>query len=283
MPEDSINESSSSGGSPRSRWTSSSVRWWLALLIAVAAALYFFHSVGKQSICQHNVSANPSAFSESCGPPRLLDLVPFGILIAVLLWPDLSEMSVAGLLTLKRRVRRQEARQEGLEESLASVQQHLVQLSVASQNQSQAAAANVYLYPPDQDDVRRGIVEKEGVIPPPNQENAVQGQQNDRQALFGEFLQEYARLEPYIWVPGMRRFSKRLEDLPDQHAQLVEQWNELFSNEISALRQTRNVVVHEPERVSEATLQGALDNTRSLWRILSVRLALEPEDNEEDA
>jgi hypothetical protein len=188
--------------------------------------------------------------------------------IAVLLWPDLSEVNVAGLLTLKRRLRRQEARQEGLEDTLSTIQQHLTQLSISTQNQSQAAAANVYLYPPDQDEVRRGIVGKEGAIGhPPNE-----SQGDKRQVLLGEFLQEYARLEPFIFVPGMHRFSKALDELNDAQISLVERWNELFSSEIGALRQTRNVVVHEPERVSDETLDGALDNTRQLSRILFERL-----------
>lgn len=236
------------------------------------------YGVEQQTVCQHSFSEFSREGSESCGPPRLLDLVPFGLVIALLLWPDLSEMTLVGLITLKRRMSRQEMRQEGLEDTLLTVQQHLTQLSISSQNQSQAAAANVYLYPPDQDEVRRGIVGKEGAIGRPPEEVEDRPQEDERQVLLGEFLQEYARLEPFIYVPGMRRFSKALEDLNDAQASLVERWNELFSSEIGALRQTRNVVVHEPERVSDETLEGALDNTKQLSRILFERLERRDKD-----
>jgi len=187
-------------------------------------------------------------------------------------------VNVAGLLTLKRRLSRQEARQEGLEDTLSTIQQHLTQLSISTQNQSQAAAANVYLYPPDQDEVRRGIVGKEGAIGHAPEESREKSQADGRQVLLGEFLQEYARLEPFIFVLGMHRFSKALEDLNDVQISLVERWNELFSSEIGALRQTRNVVVHEPERVSDETLNGALDNTKQLSRILFERLERRDKD-----
>jgi hypothetical protein len=247
-------------------------RWGLALLVALLGAAYFLHGTDDQAICHRNFSQSGIESSEICGPPRLLDLAPFGLVIAVLLWPDLSEVNVAGLLTLKRRLRRQEARQEGLEDTLSTIQQHLTQLSISTQNQSQAAAANVYLYPPDQEEVRRGIVGKEGAIGHSPNESQEESQGDKRQVLLGEFLQEYARLEPFIFVPGMHRFSKALDELNDAQISLVERWNELFSSEIGALRQTRNVVVHEPERVSDETLVGALDNTKQLSRILFERL-----------
>jgi hypothetical protein len=252
------------------------IRWAAALLVALVALVWFLNAVGTQNLCNEVLSSSGGAGSavQLCGPPRLLDLAPYAFVIGILLWPDLSEFAVAGLVTLKRRVREQEARQEALETRLLQVDQRLAQVALLAQGQAQgqSQAANMYFFAPDQEDVHRGIAEKEAGAAPPHEPQS-EGQDTDESArLLGEFLREYAELEPYLLRPRGPTRGRGLELLAPQERELVLGWNEVFDREITALRQTRNAAVHDPSAVSAETLRGAIGNTRELARILFDRL-----------
>jgi hypothetical protein len=126
---------------------------------------------------------------------------------------------------------------------------------------------------PDQEDVRRGIVEKER----PGEAPTDRDSHEERQRLLGEFLSEYAELEPYIiigrgWSRGWQQSA--LARFSDEQIHVIDQWNHVYGEEIAAVRQTRNVVVHEPHTVSVETLLGAIANTRQLSGILFRMLGL---------
>lgn len=251
-------------------------RWFLAVAVAVAAGFFYFHALGSESICHQE--AVGSVVHKLCGPPRLLDLVPFALVIAVLLWPDLGELAVTGLFTLRRRVEQQEERQEDIESRLLEVSQHLTQLATLSQSQVQGQSQTVNnYYAPDQGDLKRSIYAKEAGEQATNvgelvqAEEALQTETDERQRLLGEFVRDYSRLEPYI-LPRGSRLSGELDQLDPDRRQLVEDWRAMFDREISALRQTRNAAVHQPNLVSSETLQGAIENTRELSRILFDRI-----------
>lgn len=261
------------------------VRWVVAVAVAIAAALFFLNAGGEQSVCKHVLTGTNASSTtvDLCGPPRLLDLAPFVLVIAIVLWPDLHELRINGLITLTRRVREQERRQEAVESRLIALHQTVSQVAAIGQAQGQTQATtttvNTY-YAPDQEDVRRGIQEKErGEAPSAELTGAAPSPDGDSHTqLIGELLKEYARLEPYITV-GTRPAARWAEDItrlsPSQRESVAE-WNEMFRPEIQALRQARNVAVHEPQTVSVETLRGALQNTRELARILFGRLGLPP-------
>jgi hypothetical protein len=268
----------------RSRWDIA--RWVAAILVAVVAAVFYFYALDHQSICHGQALGEGTAkVVQVCGPPRLLELAPFALLIGVLLWPDLGELAVAGLFTLRRRVTAQEERQRTIEDRLLQVDQRLTQVAMQSQLQSQTAigAVNNY-YAPDQDDLKRSIDAKEaaGSEPPAeigvateqttaDAEAALRADSEERERLLGEFVRGYARLEPYIQRAGSR-LRGEIEELDEDRQRLVVDWQEMFAPEIAALRQTRNAVVHQPELVSTETLRGAIINTGELSRILFDRI-----------
>jgi hypothetical protein len=260
-------------------------RWIAALIVALLAAVFYFYALDHQSICQGQALGEGAAeVVQVCGPPRLLELAPFALLIGVLLWPDLGELAVAGLFTLRRRVAAQEERQGAVEDRLIQVDQRLTQLAMQSQHQSQTAigAVNNY-YAPDQGDLKRSIDAKEaaGSEPPidigaaeqpiADAEAALLAESEEREQLLGQFVREYARLEPYLQRPGSR-LRGEIEELDEDRQHLVVEWQGMFAPEIAALRQTRNAVVHQPELVSTETLRGAIANTRELSRILFDRI-----------
>jgi len=125
--------------------------------------------------------------------------------------------------------------------------------------------------------VRRGIEHKEN---PPSEaaEPTLPPASDDRPGrdkTLGAFLQDYARIEPYISIGGRGRprwAVERTAHLTSEQEALVDQWNEMFFAEIDALRRTRNIAVHDPETVSTETIEGARANTNELARILFGRL-----------
>jgi hypothetical protein len=261
-------------------------RWVLAAASAVAAALFFFHAIDHQSVCHQQLAGEgATTVVQLCGPPRLLDLAPFALLIAVLLWPDLGELAVAGLFTLRRRVAAQEERQRVVEDRLLQVNQQLTQLATLSQVQAQTAIGAVnHYYAADQDELKRNIEAKEagGSEPESGARNAKPEEIGPPQSwtgadreegpkLLGEFLREYAQLEPYL-LPAGSRLRAEVEDTDSERAARIEEWRAMFKPEIAALRQTRNAIVHRPDSVGTDTLRGAIENTRELSRILFGRI-----------
>jgi hypothetical protein len=268
-----------------SRWDIA--RWVGAAAVAVVAALFYFHAVDHQSICHQQLAREgATAVVQVCGPPRLLDLAPFALLIAVLLWPDLGELAVAGLFTLRRRVAAQEQRQQVTENRLLQVDQQLTQLAVLSQTQTAIGAVNHY-YAADQEELKRNIEAKEAKEAKGADQKAGADQkeggavdkrrsrpevdQEEGPKLLGEFLREYAELEPYL-LPAGGRPRAEFEDLDPDRRSLIEDWRGMFKSEIAALRQTRNAIVHRPDSISPDTLRGAIANTRELSRILLDRI-----------
>lgn len=265
---------------PWAQW----VRWWIALTIAVGAALYFLRALGQQTVCSQSLGGTQNTEAvQLCGPPRLLDLVPFVLIIGVVLWPDLNELSISNIVTLKRRVREQQARQDALESQLGLLQQHVSQAVLLAQSQSQATTQSVVVagpYAPAQDDLRAGIEQKEHLKADPGTARRVERLDDERLQLLGTFVDAYSDLEPYIKIAGVapgNPFVAFADDVPVRdlaELDVVREWAAGYRAEISALRETRNVAVHRPATVSSTTLRGALENTRRLHRVLDGALAL---------
>jgi hypothetical protein len=227
----------------------------------------------RQTLASHG--GMPTAV-RLCGPPSWTELLPYALVIGVLLWPDLAEFGVAGVVTLKRRVREQEARQGALEAQVARFEQHVAQLAVA--NQTQTTTLNVG-YSPSQEDVKRGISTKESEAESSPDNLSVDGvereskifvpeEAEDHARLLGEFLQAYSELEPFLMPLRRGQATTYNEEvLP-----AIASWNKIFGDELRAMRQTRNVAVHEPYAVSVDTLRAAIDNTRYLSDLLMRRL-----------
>jgi hypothetical protein len=278
-------EPSQGAAHSRTQWA----RWWVALAVAVGGALYFLRALGQQTVCSQSVGgAQHTEAVQLCGPPRLLDLVPFALIIGVVLWPDLSELSVSNIVTLKRRVREQQSRQEALESQVGLLQQHVSQAALLLQSQNQANTQSVVVgapYAPAQDDLRAGIEQKEHGTADAGGAGAGEIVDGERVQLLGRFVDAYSELEPYIRLTEMTRYRDNVVNPPrgipeipqmnDAERRVVLDWGERYRDEIRALRQTRNVLVHMPATVSGATLRGAIENTERLRRVLDMALAIE--------
>jgi hypothetical protein len=105
-------------------------RWGLAIAVAIAGLVIFLLATGTDAVC-HQVVVN-DAIKKLCGPPNVTQLVPAALLIGLLLSPDLSELGVAGLISLKRSVSEQANRQQRAEQELMRIEQRVANLNVNS-------------------------------------------------------------------------------------------------------------------------------------------------------
>lgn len=113
------------GGGKKDEYTRPQrVRWCLALLVAVAGGIYMLGGVEHQTLCHGTIATEGEEVVKVCGAPGLTQLLPFIIVVALLLAPDLSELAIPGLLSIKRRVEEQGRRQERIETELVRVEQN---------------------------------------------------------------------------------------------------------------------------------------------------------------
>lgn len=97
-----------------------------ALVVACAAFVVWTtsHVLAWPRPCRQELAAvGKSPTVEVCGPMGADGLLGAVLLIAVLLLPDVSELAIPNLITLKRRVERQAEEQGRLRDDLARVEQ----------------------------------------------------------------------------------------------------------------------------------------------------------------
>lgn len=108
-------------------------------MVAVLVAVGFVGS-GRARVCSDSVTAG-GAVVHTCRAPQATDglVLGYAVFVLLLLAPDLAELGVPGLFTLRRRVEEQESRletEEGrrelLETQLASVSARLTQVATSS-------------------------------------------------------------------------------------------------------------------------------------------------------
>lgn len=126
------------------------VRWVLvgsiALGLLIVTALSQF---GGLKLCRHvlaTVGTRPVV--KVCGPPETSDFLPIAVVLAILIFPDISELTIPGFVGLRRRVDVQAHRQEQVERNLAILQQSVQQL------------VTVNVFPEGSDTARRRLEEK---------------------------------------------------------------------------------------------------------------------------
>jgi hypothetical protein len=129
----------------RPRWIPSpAVLTWArrGLVVAVVLAVAITLAAGRGRVCSDALT-NAGAVVRTCRAPSVGDgeVVAFGLLVLLLLLPDLTEFGVPGLITLRRRVAEQESAigtereyRELLAAEIDSIQASIAQASAASQS-----------------------------------------------------------------------------------------------------------------------------------------------------
>ncbi len=285
-------------GSNRSR--GQIARWALALLVAIAATVYYLRGVEAQFVC-HGV-LDRGEVVELCEPPGLSELVPFALVIVVLLAPDLTELAIPGLLSLKRTVRRQEGRQDRVEMKLAQVEQRVdqqvnfkIELNTAEKDvtikeetlraarssdgkieEEEEEPVTEPVARPDKEqmgEADEGMAEPEAkgdrqiAAEPPG---LVSDEDDERASLTLQLSWLVKNLTQYETISRMRRVdsNERMGALTEAQQEMVDRWYTVFEQEIGLVKQFRNALIHNPYAVDMDELREAVRMGRRLMRIL---------------
>lgn len=187
-----------------------------------------------------------------CGPVSVADLPLIGMMLIValaLLWPDLSEAAVPGLISVKRQVAREAMRTDELTDQVRHVETRIVSPRTID---SLAAAA-----------VQKTQGETENV---PAVESPVKAETRH------EFMAAWASIFPYLALPigpGAQSSAseaagelKRLEGLTEVSPldlSAIRMWRDTYAEELGDLRLLRNSVAHAPHAVPDEGLRTATD------------------------
>lgn len=104
------------------------VWWWIALLIAtLPTVLTVFHLRQEGWRICPDVVAQVGDVAVVDRPPDATDFLVVLFPVAVLLFPHVAELTIPGVISLKRRVENQEREQRVLERQITRVQQQVSQ------------------------------------------------------------------------------------------------------------------------------------------------------------
>jgi hypothetical protein len=215
----------------------------LAALLLVGSATWLILSdyFARFETCSDHVARTGAHASvRLCGAVEITHLLPVILFAFVLLLPDLDEISIAGIGSLKRRVELQDQRQELLTERVDHLQ------ATAQANSSARADPTINLF---LDLAARGALQDlgDGRVEDDHaalDEPSSEGQPADELAPeFAEFelklavIDAWEKLVPYL--AGVR-------DTPpaDADRDLIVRWNERYREEIALVREVRNNIAH---------------------------------------
>lgn len=246
-------------------WTRASrvARWIASAAIALSASVYAIgstiHSGWHDCSTETTKDAAATKVVVSCraiGPDRL---IPLGILIAILLAPDLSELAIPGLITLKRRLEETDKKQEQLERRVADVRNEVrqsISFTIATVDPGRILAdvhgkESEFL-------AREGLPELPAVDEPTNEPES--------SSALKQLLQRAAEVERYkqLQVLGTGTTTRQLET--------VRRWSETFGREIAVVQRFRTALANDPSSATEGEVASALQLADRLIRLIETAL-----------
>jgi hypothetical protein len=226
----------------------------------VVLAVVRSYAFDDARVCRDMV-ASDTGIVEVCGPVGLEDVPALGVLLLVgvlLLLPDMSEVSIPGLVTLKRAVEEQAKQTEALTREIATI----------ALNMRQDTTVNVY--PPKLDDAIKDVDKRDKAIQERGREavaletaetgpadTGVSAPSAERALLETEVIRLWNAFEDSI--PGFRPPFSRVGFRPNDI-----DWLTLYRNDVEAFRTLRNTVVHRPGNVTDDEVRKGLELGRRL-------------------
>lgn len=200
----------------------------------------------------------------TCSGVDASQLLPLAILVALLLLPDMSELAIPGLITLKRRVEQQEhtvssqaARQSDLEHQL-----QVLQTTVQSTNTS------VYVLN-DLSAIAEGVERKASAFLDPQAPMSTRTEPRspdpETAVRANELLELAERLATY--ETGLSERS-----LPPESHEALRRWRHLFATELAAVRTARNRIAHPPHDLTPDQIDDAVRIARRLYEVLQTTI-----------
>jgi hypothetical protein len=250
------------------------------IVIALAATLVILSNLASwPRVCADAVATvGPNAVVRTCSPIGLPALIPVAVLVVALLWPDLSEVAIPGLVTLRRTIEEQAQRQSVLEHRILQIQnsqtaqqqvtvlmttEHLQRLPEEAKEKAPLLEGNGRL---TQRDI--GLTPGAGRSGPPAGATVA-----ELGMMVLTVWEELARVLAAIDDPrghGMRAASDRFTD---EQLRLIERWRDLYDQEINVVQAARNAVAQGGQpSLSASDLQQVIRTGKELLRVLWTRL-----------
>jgi hypothetical protein len=242
------------------------LRWGIAVLVFLAlASLVIASYIPETGVasCRDEL-ANNSTIVRICGPIGAADIVALGLVLALallLIWPELSEVGVPGLFTLKKQVAENRQRTQDVEADVrsltlaqpeADVDEAVTEATKTSFGQAQATIAEA-----------------------PPTERVISDERRRAEADLGAQIQ---LIDQYLAVMTSRnpadaiRIAAKRGIIPsgDRNAQLraLRSWREDFDSPLRAFAAVRNTAVHFPERLTDEEVRDGADLGRLLLAAL---------------
>lgn len=220
----------------------------LTALLALAAISY--SNIPGTAVCRDEADSTSSTI-RLCGPVGLEDVpaITLGVLVALLLvFPDLDELTIPGIASLKRRVDATEKRQDAL-------QAQLTQMAFQQTN------VNIYTPPAQavaETEEKLEAIRKGRPVEPSSASFATAVPEPDRAVLESTVLRHWEAIAEYQRLAQLR---------PDvTPSDRIREWEELFGPQIRDLHTLRNTVAHRPDNLSVEQLQDAVRLGEQLLR-----------------
>ena len=235
----------------------------LAALAVAVAGTYLFDSF---RICRD--SATDAGSVTLCGPVGPADLPAIGVVLLVallLLLPDLEELAIPGLVSLKARVQHQE-------QKLAAVENSVNQIALSQTNVTIGLPAVVPDFGrlPEETDRKAELfraapdVRSSVGMQPVAEARMVAPDRAVREAQVLDLWEKLSRFIP--WTPAGRRLDADAFSQAKYHELL--EWAETFRPELRDLQVIRNTVAHEPTNLTNAQLDQAIELGEKLLGLL---------------
>ncbi|GAB3460599.1 hypothetical protein [Actinophytocola sediminis] len=221
-----------------------------------------------------------------CNPWGIVELIPFLVIAILAILPDLSEVTIGSIVSLKRRVEVQEDELDRTVKRQESVEQQILQLANVSASQQ--------------------VTQQFFTLPAGSATRLPDDVLDKKERLFGD-LPDVTRAAPGVRerpypprIPGMHHVSDYSPEDAQRALQLIEQWegldqfvvsryptdpgsesgveqllrkarrnfSRLFADELDMIRSVRNNIAHA-RYVATEDLQGALEAAEELHQILT--------------
>lgn len=265
MTDDEFSPKVRSEDRPRIRAKRDWARLTVALTLAtiLGAVLVSTYVIEEMQVCRDKLSESGETvrICEPAGPADLLTVGVVVALIIILVWDEISEFAIPGFFSLKRRV----------DEVERGVNYAINQIGMSQQN-------ILHVWPPPNfEPLNKLSEEMASSAPSASQETVGVRKITDKCAKFElDIIQTWNIIEkwlrPLLYGQNRRqRFGEELESSPEW----ASRWLATFQEELDEFRNLRNLVVHQPTRVSDDDIEVGWRAAKSL--LASQSLAMQGE------
>jgi hypothetical protein len=246
-----------------------------ALGVGVILLTYLWQAA---EVCEEQVATNGTVV-EVCGPANDVGIPLIALwilLIVIVLLPDLSEFTVPGLVTIKRRV-------DEVARSTERLESAVTQLLQVNQNVGVHVNQNLFA---TNEDVRRFRETTETKLERPDGSARLAGDEalvdgiergvsNDRALKEVQIIWIWERLHDLLTEYGVRGFpvGRARRGAPDVEApSWIMSWVEDFYPQLQEARAIRNTVAHTPDDLDDEAISNAHLALRELYGSLRRRV-----------